>query len=69
MFVPCHCQSVRIGGFKVDQPRNSIRVAVCNRTQFRPGDGVSYQNCSIQFERVNHRQRVITEAVSRVLRG
>ena len=62
-------EGVGIGGIEVDQTRNSVRVPACDRSQFRSAEGVPCQDRSAEFERVDDRQHVVTEAVSRVFRG
>jgi len=62
-------EGVRICGIEVDKTSKPVWMAVCNRTQFRPCDRVSYQDRSVQFYHVSRRQHVIAEAVGRVLGG
>ncbi len=54
-------ESVRVCGIEVDYARNSVRMAICNRTQLRPSDRVPSENGPFQIESVNHRRYVVSE--------
>src|SRR5206468_12458487 len=62
-------ECVWISSLEVDQPSNPVRVRGSYRTQFGAGDGVPHQHGSVEFERVNDGQHVVTEAINPVLRG
>jgi hypothetical protein len=60
--------SVKIHGFQVNQSRDSQRMPRPNGTQLLARDGVPCKYRLVEFELIQHREHVIAESVSRVVR-